>query len=221
MRAFAVLIPVAYFLFAHAATLTGIESLRVTAVVILAGLLLFALRGRWPLQLGVVLAMAACLWLSERPMQMIMYAPPVLIPLALAGLVARSLLPGRQPVVERIVWHMHGRPDHLSDLHLSYARSVTVYWCVVFVAMAVTNLLLAVFAPPALWSWVGNIATYAMPLLAMLAEYVWRKRVFPVQQYRNVFDYLARIVRLGPTLAAEFGRDARREGSHAPPSLRS
>lgn len=220
MRALAVLMPVAYFLLAHAATLTGMESLRVTAVVILACLLLFVLRGRWFLQGVVALALAACVWLAEQPMQTIMYAPPVLVPLALAGLVARSLLPGRQPVVERIVWHMHGRPERLSDRHLAYARAVTIYWCVVFVVMALANLLLAVVAPPALWSWVGNIATYVMPVLAMLAEYVWRKRVFPIQQYRNVFDYLGRIVRLGPVLAAELGRDARREGSHAPPSLR-
>lgn len=221
MRAFVALTPVAYFLLAHAATLTGMAALRVAAVAILVLLLLAILRGRLWLQGALLLAVAACLAFAAQPMQMIMYAPPVLVPLAMAGLVARSLLPGRQPVVERIVWHMHGRPEQLSDRHLSYTRAVTVYWCLVFVAMATVNLLLAAFATPALWSWVANIATYGMPLLAMLAEYVWRKRVFPVQQYRNVFDYLARIVRLGPTLAMEFGRDARREERHAPPTLHS
>lgn len=218
MRVLVVLAPVAYFLLAHAATLTGMASLRIAAVAVLVALLLYILRGRWPLQIALVLAIAACLGLADQPMQLIMYAPPVLIPLAMAGLVARSLLPGRQPLIERFVWHMHGRPDHLSDKHVRYARAVTFYWCVVFVAMATTNFLLAVFAPPALWSWVANIATYGTPLVAMLAEYVWRKRVFPVQQYRNVIDYLIRIVRLGPTLALEFSRDARREDRHAPPS---
>lgn len=219
MRALALLTPVVYFLLAHAATLTGSPALRAAAVALLVLLLLAVLRRRPVLQVGLLLAVAACLWLAPQPMQLIMYAPPVLIQLVLAGLVARSLLPGRQPLIERFVWHMHGRPERLSDEHLRYTRAVTVYWCVVFVAMAACNLALALFAPPAVWSWVANIATYGMPMLAMLAEYAWRKRVFPVQQYRNVFDYFARVIRLGPVLAGEFARDARRENAHAPPSL--
>jgi uncharacterized membrane protein len=219
MRALAVLAPVLYFLLAHAATLTGLASLRAAAVAVLVVLLLAMLRGRWPLQIALLAALAGCLWLAPQPMQLLMYAPPVLVPLVMLALVARSLLPGRQPLIERFVWHMHGRPDRLSNEHIRYTRAVTVYWCGVFIAMATVNLALALFAPPALWSWIANIATYAMPLLAMLAEYAWRKRVFPVQQYRDVFDYLGRIIRLGPTFAGEFVRDARREDAHAPPSL--
>jgi uncharacterized membrane protein len=217
----AVAASVLYLVLAHSATLTGRVELHIAAIVLLVVLLLAALRGLPLLQITLLAVVGGCLALADQPMQLMLYAPPVLFPLLLAGLFGRSLLAERQPLVERIVWHMHGQPAELSIEHRRYARGVTLYWCVVFVAMAVANLLLAMLAPVAVWSWIGNIAAYLMPLVALLAEYGWRKHVFPVQQYRNLFDYLARIVRLGPTLARDLGHDWRQDGTDGSSAVRS
>lgn len=217
----AVLASLAYLALAHAATLTGRAELRIAAIVLLLAMVLTALRGMLWLQALLLFAVGGCIVLAERPMQLLLYAPPVLFPLLLAGLFARSLLPERQPLVERIVWHMHDRPEALSSAHCRYARGVTVYWCAVFVTMAAVNALLAIFAPLEVWSWVGNIAAYLMPPAALLAEYAWRKHVFPVQPYRNLFDYLIRIVRLGPTLARDLGHDWRRDEVDGTPTVRA
>lgn len=205
----ALIASLAYLALAHAGTLTGRVELHAAAIVLLLALVVFMLRGLWWAQLGLAAIVAACLYWAEQPMQLMLYAPPVLFPLLLAALFGRSLLPGRQPLIERVVWHMHGQPDRLDAAHRRYTRGVTVYWCLVCTAMAVLNLALAIFASPAVWSWVGNVATYLMPPVALIAEYAWRKRVFPVQQYRNLFDFLFRVVRLGPTLVREVGQDWR------------
>ncbi len=210
-----------YLVLAHSASLTGRVELRIAAIVLLVVLLLAALRGLPWLQAALLASVGGCIALADDPVQLMLYAPPVLFPLLLAGLFGRSLLAGRQPLVERIVWHMHGQPAELSREHRRYARGVTIYWCTVFVAMAVLNLILAMAASVTVWSWVGNIAGYLMPLVALLAEYGWRKHVFPVQQYRNIFDYLARIVRLGPTLARDLGHDWREDGSIGSSPVRS
>jgi len=202
-----------YLGLAHAGSLTGWVELRIAAIVLLVVLLLAALRGLPWLQVSLLAGVVGCIAFAEQPVQLMLYAPPVLFPLLLAGLCGRSLLAGRQPLVERIVWHMHGQPAELSLEHRRYARGVTVYWCLVFVAMALLNLVLAMVASVTVWSWIGNIAGYAMPLVALIAEYGWRKHVFPVQQYRNIFDYLVRVVRLGPTLARDLGHDWREDGS--------
>lgn len=201
MRAIAV--SVLYLLFAHAATLTGRAELRYGAVALLVVLLFMALRGMPWLQAAAAAAFAACLLWVDQPAQLMMYAPPVLFPLLAAGFFAGTLRAGRQPLIERVVWHMHGQPAELDPAIRRYARGVTVYWAAVFVAMAAVNLLLAAFASPAAWSWGSNVASALLPVVAMLAEYAWRKRVFPVQQYRNLFDYLARVVRVGPVLARD------------------
>lgn len=216
----AVAVSVLYLVLAHAGTLTGRIELRIAAIALIVGLILLALRGLPWLQLALLVVTGGCIAFADSPLQLMLYAPPVLFPLLLAGLFGRSLLPGRQPLVQRIVWHMHGRPADLSVELRRYARGVTIYWCAVFVAMAAVSLVLAMVAPVAVWSWVGNIAAYLMPPVALLAEYAWRKRVFPVQDYRNVFDYLARIVRLGPTLASDLGHDWRQDGSDGSSAVR-
>lgn len=217
----AILASLAYLALAHGAALTGWVELRIAAIVLLLAFLLAALRGMLWLQLALLAIAGACIAFSEQPIQLMLYAPPVLFPLLLAGMFGRSLLPERQPLVERIVWHMHDRPERLSDAHCRYARQVTIYWCMVFIAMAAVNALLAIFASVEVWSWVGNVAAYLMPIIALLAEYAWRKRVFPVQPYRNLFDYLGRIIRLGPTLARDLGQDWRREDVDGTPAVRS
>ena len=215
----ALLASLSYIGLVHAAALTGRVELRYAALVLLVGLALYALRALPRLQLVLAAALAAVALLARDGLVLLLYAPPVLVPLLLAALFGRTLAPGRQPLIERIVWHLHGRPERLSDRHISYTRAVTVYWCAMFVLMAAVNGVLGLLAPPALWSWVGNIGTYLLPPVALLAEYAWRKRVFPVQQYRNVFDYLWRIVRMGPTFAAELARNPLRSPADAPPAV--
>lgn len=203
----AVAATVVYLLLAHTGTLTGRAELRVAAAALLVGLVLLVLRG-WPwLQLAVLAVVGACFAFAAEPARLLLYAPPVLVPLLLAALCARSLRRGRQSLIERVIWHLHGRPAALSDKHRRYARAVTVYWCLVFVAMAAGNLALALLAPPATWSWFGNVIAYALPPLALIAEYGWRKHVFPEQQYRNLFDFLARVARLVPVLARDLRGD--------------
>lgn len=210
-----------YVVFAHAATLTGRGELRYVAVMLLVALLFLALRGMLWLQVATAVALAATAAWVDEPARLMMFAPPVLFPLLAGGFFARSLRSGRQPLVERIVWHMHGQPAVLDGDIRRYARGVTVYWVAVFVVMAMINLALAVFATPAGWSWGSNIASALLPVVALLAEYAWRKRVFPVQQYRNIFDYLARVVRLGPTLARDFGHDWQADPADATRAVRS
>lgn len=196
----AVAVSLLYLGFAHAATLTGRVELRYVALVLLFALLFMALRGMPWLQLAGAGGVVACVAFVDEPARLMMCAPPVLFPLLAAGFFAGSLRAGRQPLIERVVWHMHGRPDELDPDIRRYARAVTVYWVAVFVLMAAVNTALAALASPAVWSWGSNIASALLPVVAMLAEYAWRKRVFPVQQYRNLFDYLACVVRVGPVL---------------------
>src|SRR5690606_9182486 len=80
MRAFAVTLSLAYLLLAHAATLTGLHWPRLAAVAVLCVLLLALLHGRVLLQLLLGCALAGCLLMAPQPLQMIMYATPVLVP---------------------------------------------------------------------------------------------------------------------------------------------
>lgn len=212
---------VVYLLLAHGATLTGSPGLHLAAVVLLVAGLLLMLHGRPLLQGLLVLSIGALVYLADEPGQWLLYAAPVLFPLMIAAGIGRSLLPGRTPVIERIMWHVNGCPPQLDARHRRYARGATVYWCLVLAAMALMNLALALYADRVTWSWLSNVAAYAVPAVAMLAEYAVRGLCLPRQGYRNLFDFLIRLVRLGPTLARELAQDWRPERPDASPATRS
>lgn len=215
-----VLATVAYFLLAHGATLTGSSALQLAAVGLLLAMMLVMLWGSpWLLAL-TVLVVAACGWLAPDPLQLFLYAAPVLFPLMFAAAVARSLAPGHQPLIERAIWHLHGRPAQLDAQHRRYARAATWYWVGVLVLMAAMNLAAALWADPVTWSWIGNIISYAVPGLAMVLEYAVRRRVFPVQPYRNFLDFLIQLVKIGPALARDLAVGSRRR-DHDPPVVHS
>ncbi|MCK9488678.1 MAG: hypothetical protein M0Q42_04660 [Xanthomonadales bacterium] len=212
---------VVYLVLVHGATLTGSQGLHLAAVALLVVGLLVMLHGQRILQLLLILAVAGLIGFTDDPGQWLLYAAPVLFPLMIAAGIGRSLLPGRMPVIERMMWHVNGCPEELDRQHRRYARGVTLYWCLVLVAMALMNGLLAIYADPVTWSWISNIASYAVPVLAMLAEYAVRSLCLPRQAYRNFFDFMIRLIRLGPTLARELAADWRDDRSDASPATRS
>ena len=217
----ALIAAVVYLVLVHGATLTGSQGLHLAAVVLLVLGLLVMLHGQRLMQLLLIIAIAGLVGFTDDPGQWLLYAAPVLFPLMIAAGIGRSLLPGRTPVIERIMWHVNGCPEELDGRHRRYARGATIYWCLVLVAMALMNGLLAIHADPVTWSWISNVASYAVPGLALLAEYAVRGRCLPRQGYRNLFDFLLRLVRLAPTLARELAADWREERSDAAPATRS
>lgn len=209
-----------YLVLVHGATLTGSQGMHLAAVALLVAGLLLMLSGRRLQQLLLLAAIAVLVALTDDPGQWLLYAAPVLFPLMIAAGIGRSLRPGRTPVIERIMWHVNGCPEVLDRQHRRYARGATVYWCLVLLAMALMNALLAVFADPVTWSWISNVASYAVPVLAMLAEYAVRGRCLPRQGYANLADFLIRLFRLGPTLARELAADWQDRRSHVASATR-
>ncbi len=60
-----------------------------------------------------------------------------------------------------------------------YTRRVTWAWCVFFAGMALTSVLLFVFAPLSSWSVFNNLLNLPLVVVMYLTEYAWRRRRFP------------------------------------------
>lgn len=209
---------VAYPLLAHAAAWTGTAELALGAGFMLCLLILWPglASGRVPAWGALALCVAALLWLHGRALGTLpLLAPPVLLNAFLAWLFARTLGPGRRPLIEHLVWTLHGAPDALDPGIAPYARRLTLAWAILFALLASLNLLLALLAVPdgllasaglapplsvplSLWSLFANLLNYVIVGAFFLIEYAWRRRRFPQQPYKNFFDFTARVARLGP-----------------------
>lgn len=208
----------AYPFLAHAASARGSGALAACALatIVLMVLAEGLLRGRAGAWLALAAALAALAWLANSHHALM---PLLLVPVAFIGMIAwwfgRTLWAGRVPLITRIVSALDGAPpERLEPALQRYARGLTLAWTLVLALLALCNLALAAVAVPrgllagfgvatpfsvteAQWSWFANWLNYGLVGGFFLLEFAWRKRRFP-GRYRSLFDFLARMSRLGP-----------------------
>ena len=140
---------------------------------------------------------------------------PVVFVLAIAWIFARTLRPGVEPLITRIVAGIEGGdPQDIAPDLRRYTRSLTAAWAAVLVLMAAANLGLALVASPGgllerlgiaspwpitpeQWSWFANLLNYGVIGGFFALEFMVRKRRFP-GRYHSFADFLRKLVGLGP-----------------------
>ncbi|WP_238641613.1 hypothetical protein [Halorhodospira sp. 9622] len=163
-----------YPLWSHAMISAGLESASLLGLAVLAALTLYLRGGPTPGSLAAVaLLFGAALadLLLAHPVAL--YAPPILLPMAVAWMFGRTLLAGRQPLVEQIATAIVG--DRHSSAERRYMRTVTWLWTLLCSALTLnTILLLLLGASPQTWSLFANIINYLVIGGAMIGEYLVR-----------------------------------------------
>lgn len=208
----------AYPFLAHAASAreSGVLAAFATVDIALILLLPSLARGNW--KAWVALAPAANLaFLLARTNYALV--PLLLVPVLFVGLVAwgfaRTLRPGRVPLIGRIVSALEAKdPAQLEPDIADYTRRLTCVWAAVLSLLALMNLALALLAVPRgllatfgiappwpvgerLWSWCANGATYGLIGGLFVAEFLYRSHRFP-GRYHGPLDFARRMAALGP-----------------------
>lgn len=214
-----VALAVAYPLLAHWASHDGGPPVAALALLDLAVIVLLqALAARrvwaWTVLAGVVaglILVARAEWLL-----LVLLAPPVLFTAALSWVFARTLRPGRIPLVTRIAAAIeYGRLDDMPLPQQRYTRTLTALWAGLLAGIAVANTVLALVAEPSgilvrlghplslgvsqqAWSWFANILDYGLVAAFMVGEYVVRCLRFPDRPVRSLPEFARRMAALGP-----------------------
>jgi uncharacterized membrane protein len=130
---------------------------------------------------------------------MALYLPPLAIALALLLTFAGSLRAGHTPLVTRIARLMDGeQPPEVAR----YTRRVTVTWAWFLGLMNLELWLLALLAPPTVWSMFANGINYALLLLFFAAEYAVRQRVLAHLPHPGLLAFLRRLAAVRLSRAA-------------------
>jgi uncharacterized membrane protein len=127
--------------------------------------------------------------------------PPVLINLLLAVVFGSTLLPGATPLITQFSRIMKGTLDAKA---LRYTRRVTLAWVVFFTLMTLESVLLALYAPPWVWSLFTNFLNYLFLLLFFLAEYGLRVRLFPEQEHPGFIPFIRSLTKVDPRCIKTF-----------------
>lgn len=211
------LLAMSYPFMVHAAVARNDPALTVAALTILATLLitpgllaknLYA----WiaaPVCIGIIVLLA-----KTADAGLPLYAPPVLLNFFAAWIFGRTLVKGQVPLIERLVRLLHDPQEQLDPAIPPYARRLTLAWAILLSGLGVINLLLALYAMPAgiiaalgydppvqvpreIWSLFANFLNYLIVAGFFIAEYIYRRRRFPQQPYRNFLDFIRRAAAVG------------------------
>lgn len=180
----------------HAAIVADSRGLEWAAIIVLAvnllytGLARFALWA-WAALVGVLAAATWFVLIGEG--RYFLYAAPVLISLALAWLFGRTLLPGQVPLITKFAQAMRGP---LPPRVQRYTRGVTQFWVGLLCCMALVNLLLALFAPPVVWSWFTNFISYLLLGAVFLGEWLLRRWLLGKEDALGWWEYLRALIQL-------------------------
>lgn len=118
---------------------------------------------------GVILAAGVFDLFSGVPVAL--YVPPIGIPLFLAWIFGRTLVPGRRPLIRVFAEDVMGRDDPARH---RYMRALTWFWTLLLGGLALQAILLALFADVVVWSLFANGINYGIMALAFLGEFVVR-----------------------------------------------
>ena len=171
------------------------------ALLVLAALVSIPLldRRRWWL-LPLVPLILYLVW-STHSAGTLLLLPPVLINLAMALIFGSTLLPGATPLITQFSRILKGTLDAKA---LRYTRRITLAWVVFFTLMALESVLLALYAPPWVWSLFTNFLNYLFLLLFFLVEYALRVRLFPEQEHPGFIPFIRSLTKVDPRCIKTF-----------------
>ncbi len=140
------------------------------------------------------LALVLVWLLQQQAAQSIVFLTPVLIVSGLLMLFAGTLLPGNTALITRFAELTESKK--LTPAIRRYTRRVTVCWVVLLAVMLLETVLLALFAPPWLWSLCTNGLNYVLILMALMVELRLRRRYAPQADVRTFRQFLLSLLQI-------------------------
>jgi hypothetical protein len=170
--------------------------------------------------LWLVFAVAMIAAALSGHLQLAFSALPILILFALGTLFARSLRPGREPLIARCIRVVEGEHRLALPGVARYARGITLYWaCVLAVQAAVLTALLFCATPGGVLDALGVRVPFAIPrdalawypeagcwavlILAFAAEYAVRRWSLRGIPHPPVSGFIRRLIQRWPQLLRE------------------
>jgi uncharacterized membrane protein len=212
---------VAYAVVAHIAIARESVALTIGAVALLAATTLAPplAHGHVGAWLTVPIVAAGCYLLSkvDTPI-LLLYLPPMLGTLFMAWLFGHTLAQNRTPLIARIIRLMLPPQTEPDPSVWDYARRLTYAWTLLFLALTLLDLALALIVrpdgllelagvawdrptiSPETWSLFANVFQYVIVVAFFVLEYAYRCRRFPDQPYRNMLDFIRRAIAVSPKL---------------------
>lgn len=128
----------------------------------------------------------------------VIFAPSVLVTLAVAALFGRTLRAGQTPLLTRLATQARGT---LPPRATTYTRAITWMWTLLLLGLGLTAAILGLWAPFEIWSAFTNGINHAIVSLAFVGEYLFRRWWLRDMHHPGFFEYVSFVRRARGTVA--------------------
>lgn len=135
------------------------------------------------------LSIAATLYFNQK---LILFLPPILIPLTLAYIFGKTLLGEQQAFITVMAQKMSNTT--LIDSEIKYTRIITYLWVIFFIVIATEALYLALFYDMTTWSYVTNFLNYILIAAMFVVEYVVRRIVLSEIDHPGFIGFIKKLI---------------------------
>jgi len=137
----------------------------------------------------VSLGIGCSLWYDS---QMIIFLPPIVVPLMLAYIFGKTLIGNQQAFITVMAQKMRRMP--LGKKEIQYTRKVTYLWLIFFLATVLEDIYLAYFTSIETWSYVTNFLNYILVAIMFVVEYIVRKIILPDLAHPSFFGFIKKLI---------------------------
>ena len=138
----------------------------------------------------LTLSFGITLWLDS---QMVVFLPPILIPIALAYLFGKTLIGNNTAFITVLAQKI--RNTDLGEREIKYTRNVTKIWVIFFIFCIIDGILLAYFADVATWSFVTNFVNYILMAALFIIEYSFRRIALSDLDHPGFVSFIKKLIR--------------------------
>ncbi len=124
--------------------------------------------------------------------QLVVFLPPVLIPLALAYVFGKTLMSGQTAFITSIAQKIRTTP--LVEKEKKYTRFVTYMWVLFFLFLSIESMLVAFFYDMETWSYITNFLNYILVVLFVMFEYLLRRMVLQNLEHPGFISFIKQLI---------------------------
>lgn len=178
--------------------LVVIEQYLLAGVYVIALLLMIALQNflqndKW-LAMGLLLLSLLIGMILIYKAQLVVFLPPVLIPLALAYVFGKTLMGGQTAFITSIAQKIRTTP--LAEKEKKYTRFITYMWVLFFLFLSIESMLVAFFYDMETWSYITNFLNYILVVLFVMFEYLLRRIILKNLEHPGFIGFIKQLIKV-------------------------
>jgi len=150
------------------------------------------LYGNRSLAIGLIFFAVIVSCLLYYQTRLIIFIPPVIIPLALAIIFGRTLIGDQTAFITIISQKMISRP--LFEEEKKYTRFITYLWVSFFLFLVVESIMVAFTYSIETWSYVTNFLNYILVVVFSLSEYVLRRVILHHIEHPSFIGFIKQLI---------------------------